>query len=411
MFGKKDYSPTAAQAISQRKSNRLGGGCLLLFFGLFLAAGCAAFFFMFLRPVMQIAAARDWVERPCVIVSSKVGVHSDSDGSTYSVDIEYTYVVDGKQYKSDRYAFDVGSSSGRAGKQRVVDQYPAGSERTCYVDPRDPREAVLNRGFVPTLWFGLLPLVFVAVGGGGLLFCTRAAIKRGGPGRTSTTEWMPDDEQARVEKGLQQGYGQAPALGPITLKPAVSPWGKLIGGLVFAVIWNGITSVFVTIAVMSHLKGDPEWFLTFFIIPFVLVGLAAILFVGYSILALFTPQPVITISSPSVRLGESLRLSWLFGGAVSSLRRLTITVCGQESATYRRGTTTYTDTNVFLDIPVVDATDSFRIQRGDVEVQIPSDTMHSFESEHNKITWSITVKGEIAMWPDVDNSYQLLVLP
>ena len=34
---------------------------------------------------------------------------------------------------------------------------------------------------------------------------------------------------------------------------------------------------------------------------FVLVGLGLILFVGYSLLALFTPQPVVTVSSRSVR--------------------------------------------------------------------------------------------------------------
>ena len=33
------------------------------------------------------------------------------------------------------------------------------------------------------------------------------------------------------------------------------------------------------------------------------------------------------------------------------------------------------------------------------------------QSGHNKISWSIRLKGEIAMWPDVDNSYPLTVIP
>lgn len=411
MFGKRS-TPVSAKAMSKGKSSRFAGCFLFVFFGIFFAAGCGFFFIMFLWPVIRILGARDWVETPCEIVSSEVGVHSDSDGSTYSIDIEYAYAVDGREYLSDRYSFDETSSSGRAGKQRVVDEHPVGSEHICYVDPDNPDEAVLNRGFVPTLWFGLFPLIFVAVGGGGLLFCTWGAVKKGGPSRTSKTEWMPDEEENRVERQPQRDYTPDREVGgPVTLKPAVSPWGKLLGALVFAVIWNGITSVFVVIAVTSHLKGDPEWLLTIFITPFVLVGLGVIIYVLYSLLALFTPQPVVTISSRSVRLGESIELGWMFGGAAGSIRQLTITVCGQESATYRRGTSTHTDTNVFLEIPVVDATDHFNIQHGDAEVTIPDNTMHSFESDHNKIEWFIKVKGDIAMWPDVNNSYPLLVLP
>jgi hypothetical protein len=411
MPGRKKYLQSAAKAMSREKSSWLGGCFLFVFFGIFFTAGCVAFFFMFVRPVVLVAAARDWVERQCVIVSSQVGSHSGDDGTNYSIDIEFKYFVDDKEYQSDRYSFDTMASSGRKGKQRVVDQYPVGSENICYVDLGDPHEAVLNRKFVPTLWFGLFPLIFIAVGGGGLLVGTWVLLKKGGPSRTSKTEWLPDDQQTLVEKSAQLGYASQPAPGPVTLKPAASPWGKLAGALVFAAIWNGVTSIFVTIAVVSHLKGDPEWFLTIFIIPFVLVGIGVLLYLAYSILALFNPKPVITVSSRSVRLGESLQLSWLFDGKASSLRKLTISVCGQESATYRQGTSTYTDTNDFLEIPVAEAADFFNIHRGEAEVQIPSSTMHSFESGHNKITWSINVKGEIAMWPDVNNSYPLLVLP
>jgi hypothetical protein len=320
--------------------------------------------------------------------------------------------VDGKPYSSERYSFDFGSTSGRKGKQRVVDQYPRGAQRTCYVNPDDPSEAVINRDFVPTMLFGLFPLIFVAVGGIGLLFVTgRVRIGSGRRGKVSKTEWLPDDVQSKVERGLQRGYVEDFAPGPVTLKPRFSPWGKLGAALFFGIIWNGITSVFVTIAVRSHLKGDPEWFLTIFIIPFVLVGLGVIVYVCYAVLALFTPQPTVTISARAVRLGDSVRLNWLFSGSAHSLRQLKITVVGQEQATYRRGTKTHTDTEDFLEVPVVDTSHFLEIQRGEGEVKIPPDTMHSFQSSHNKISWSIRLKGEIAMWPDVDNSYPLTVIP
>ena len=40
-----------------------------------------------------------------------------------------------------------GSSSGYAGKRRVVNAHPVGSLQTCYVDPDDPAASVINRGF------------------------------------------------------------------------------------------------------------------------------------------------------------------------------------------------------------------------------------------------------------------------
>jgi hypothetical protein len=407
---KRNKSIAVATAMSQKKGP--AAGCFLfVFFSIFFVVGSVFFFILFLRPLYQIRAARDWVETPCMIESSQVGIHSDSDGTSYSIDIVYKYLVDRQWHQSDRYSFQYGASSGREGKQRVVNRYPAGSEKTCYVDPDDPTQAVLNRDFVPGMWFGLFPLIFVAAGGGGLLFVFWGVGRGKRRGVTSQTEWLPDDEQRRVEGQPQPDYTARAPSGPVTLKPVASPWGKLAGALLFAVFWNGITSIFVTIAVTSHLKGRPEWFLTIFIIPFVLVGLGMILYVGYTLLALFTPQPVVRVSSRSVRLGDLLVLNWTFGGSSRSIRQMNISVSGREEATYRRGTKTHTDTKVFREIPVVETDHFLKIQQGEAEIRIPEDTMHSFESAHNKIVWTIQVKGEISMWPDVDNSYTLLVLP
>lgn len=66
----------------------------------------------FLIPVLKIDEAKEWPETSCVVISSQVMSHSDSDGTTYSVDISYSYEVGGREYKSNRYGFMMGSSSG-----------------------------------------------------------------------------------------------------------------------------------------------------------------------------------------------------------------------------------------------------------------------------------------------------------
>jgi hypothetical protein len=37
--------------------------------------------------------------------------------------------------------------------------------------------------------------------------------------------------------------------------------------------------------------------------------------------------------------------------------------------------------------------------------------MHSFSANNNKIIWTLTVKGEISRWPDVDESFDVTVSP
>ncbi len=42
---------------------------------------------------------------------------------------------------------------------------------------------------------------------------------------------------------------------------------------------------------------------------------------------------------------------------------------------------------------------------------VPLDSMHTFESEHNKILWKVKLRGYIRMWPDVLNEFEIKVLP
>jgi len=146
-----------------------------LFGLLFLAFGCGFLYLILLRPLGQIIAARQWVATPSQVVSSAVQSGTDSThGSTYSVAIRYTYTVNNKRYESSRYDLVGGASSGRAGKEAIVRQHPPGSELTCFVNPRDPSIAVIDRGLRPIMWFALLPCLFVAIG----IFCLVAAFRK-----------------------------------------------------------------------------------------------------------------------------------------------------------------------------------------------------------------------------------------
>lgn len=76
-----------------RRRGEMSPGCLVLFFGVFLAAGCIASYFLLWKPWSAWFAARSWRETPCTVESSRVAESSDSDGTTYKVEISYVYYV------------------------------------------------------------------------------------------------------------------------------------------------------------------------------------------------------------------------------------------------------------------------------------------------------------------------------
>jgi len=138
-------------------------------FSLFAVIGGVMFCLVSVRVMLNIAAARNWITVPCVIKSSRVQSHSGDKGTTYSIDILYAYIQNGREFRSNRYGFMGGSSSGYDGKAAIVHTFRPGMHAICYVNPDDPTDAVLNRGFTSDMLFGLIPLAFFAIGVLGLI--------------------------------------------------------------------------------------------------------------------------------------------------------------------------------------------------------------------------------------------------
>ncbi len=148
-----------------------------------------------------------------------------------------------------------------------------------------------------------------------------------------------------------------------------------------------------------------------FLIPFVLIGLGLVAGFFHTLLGSFNPRPVLLVSSGTAPLGATLTLSHRFEGGTGRIRHLQVLLIGREEATYRRGTSTYTDKEEFFSHPLVDTNDPQAIASGRSEFAIPFESMHTFESDNNKVLWRIQVKGDIARWPDIDESFAFTVLP
>jgi hypothetical protein len=393
------------QALSVDQSRRSGGCGAIAFFGLFFAAGSGMLYFMTLRPLGSVLLARNWDETPCRIVSSDV--EAGSDGDTFKIVIRYTYDYDGRAWTSERYNFMFDMySSGRAGKQQAVRNYPPGRQAVCYVNPGNPSEAVLNRGLTADMWWGLFPLPFFLVGAGGLLACT-GVIRFNRSKRRGAALSTGVSSDTRANSPLTTTSDD----GPRVLKETVSPLAKFIGVLAITVFANGIVSVFVWQAIESFRRGRPEWFLTIFMIPFVAAGLGMLAWTVHSFLAIFNPRPILTLSRGRIPLGESAKLEWKFSGSTHAIRALKVSLKGQEQATYRRGTRTYTDKEAFHEEVLFESIDSLHIAEGETEIHVPSDTMHTFAASRNKVVWTVQFAGEIPLRPDVSSEFPIEVSP
>ena len=171
-----------------------------------------------------------------------------------------------------------------------------------------------------------------------------------------------------------------------------------------AIFWNSIVWIIL-------LQPNMPVFARIFVSIFALIGLAMFGGFGYYLLALFNPKPTLVASEHSIALGQSFKLKWRFSGNTSRIDRLEIILAAQESATYRRGTNTTTDHNFFVFEKIFETRDRTSIPSGEITITIPHNSMHSFDSGNNKITWTVRLNGDIAKWPDVKMEFPITIVP
>src|SRR5436190_2675696 len=160
-----------------KKLRDLGGAGGI--WGAFILIGLVTTAFSFGGPLVRVLQARGWRSTPCTILSSGLTVGGDEDGGeTATIAVEYEYFVEEQRHVSSRYNFAVmGPTGSYKAKRRVVENLPADHRSTCYVNPRNPLEAVLERGFLGEYFWGLIPLFFSALGAFGL----RVRVPKRGP--------------------------------------------------------------------------------------------------------------------------------------------------------------------------------------------------------------------------------------
>jgi hypothetical protein len=369
-------------------------------FAIFILMGLVFFYFFFLRPAMKVLAARNWPQVPRVIESSSVGSHRGNKGGiTYSVDITYSYRVGGRFHSSDRYGFMGGSSSGFAGKEAIVERYPAGSKAMCYVNPADPLDAVIERRFTNDMFFGLIPLAFTAAGAVGL----KASRKKAAPSDAAIA-WEP-----KVMRAVGDFRGVSTEA--IEMRPAATPVAKLRTMLIFALFWNGFMSFFVfMVSGHGHIRQLPVPLMLFFSV-FFLAGLALIAGVVKAFMALFNPKVHLRLKPGALKPGADFEVEWQIAGGSRRLSQLGITLECREEAVYPAGKQDGTAKEVCYRAELVNTAQREELGSGTAKGRTPDRAMHSLDTGRNRVIWTMRVKGKVPHWPGIEDEYPVVMLP
>jgi hypothetical protein len=116
-----------------------------------------------------------WTRLDCTIEASAVERHPEAvnAGQEFRFVVAYRYSYQGRQHEGDRYTPGYSGGADSTETHRLSASFPPGARVACWVDPRQPEQAVLVR---PNLWYGFLlaiPLLFAAAGGAGLYLLWR----------------------------------------------------------------------------------------------------------------------------------------------------------------------------------------------------------------------------------------------
>lgn len=312
----------------------------------------------------------------------------------------YVYVFGGQEHEGDLYALP---STWRDVQpdQAFVDQHPRGATATCYVDPRDPTWAVLKRG-VTWGWGSLIvTLLGSAVMLGGLYGVSRAVWpRRRGPLRVPARPASPPEQPAQAARD---------ASAPVTF---VSPGRirRVLKFFLFAVAFNGFSAGLLAMAMIDDIEGRGILIGALVLFGFIGVGLFGALV--HALLGLLNPRVRITLDRAAVRLGDSLSLQWEIQGAARRLDDLRIVLEGVERATGRENPNDKIE-HTFLELPLVamEHPGARGNTRGEVDLVIPPDLMHSFDSGNCEIVWRLRARGVIRRWPDIDDAFTIELLP
>jgi len=357
-------------------------------------------YFLGVRPVLRFRSAKGWLVRPCEVVSSGVKTTYDGQMRTDHLDVVYRYEVGGQAFTSGDYDLLIGSSTGCNDDRELVKRFPVGSTVECYVNPRDPRDAVLNRRLPPETATVAMPLILAAMAV--LPFIVHRRRRGSEPGGVAGERGVPVQTLALSVDDLSAAPASA------TLTPHESRRSKGLALIVivplFATVW------WLASRSLSGLAGSLLGPTTaFYVVQAALrVGLGvALARVPIRIaLDMLTPRLALSLSPAVARFGEPARIEWRLVGRKARVSSLRFWVEGHEG---RHEPKMKTDARLFHRQPLLDVTGAAVAEADEVRMIIPGPQPSWPPVE--RASWSVWVGVHAPPLPKVVTFYRIELAP
>ena len=404
LFGRKGKG--GLEPLSAKGSPKLREARQMAFWGsLLVIMGGFCTHFLFIAPFLKSREARNWPAVPCEILESRVEEDRSGRRTEYKPNVSYTYEFGGKQHRSSQSHFDSAAPDELAETTRFLAKFPVGGKSVCYVNPKDPKESVLDRSFALTFY----PLIGLCMFGGGLAGAVWGFRTIFGGKRHVVTP---------VAKAASR-WGATPNPSPVNLSPSTASTVLLLGSML-GMLAAG------TIIGWRVLRFWNNW-RELGIIQFSLIEVLILVFTaaGFGYLALrcwryFDPHPNLTLERGSVALGGAFQLDWKFKGPIARLRSLNIILQGREETTVAeevRGQYGIKQTNekkeqdAFYQETLLSAQNQSERAGGRLCVKLPTGTMPTFTGEKTKVIWSLRFEGDISWSLPMKHDFPINVLP
>lgn len=136
----------------------------LIFISIFFAVG----FFVLgssLKSLNRALAAKNWHTTTATLDDVQFITDNDSDGTAYSVDVKYSYVIGHQRYQGNNLSFGYSASSGSTAHYEIYEKLKSAKQVQVRYNPDDPNQSTLtygaNRSHFISIAFGVTWLLFV----------------------------------------------------------------------------------------------------------------------------------------------------------------------------------------------------------------------------------------------------------
>lgn len=119
--------------------------------------------YMGVGPIVEVIQAADWQTAECTILSSSLKTSNSSQQNQrrgYEIAIVYSYRIGDISYINDRFDFIKWGSGSADSLAEITNQYPVGEKVSCYVDPQNNYESVIDRDYGIRYLAGFMPFIF-----------------------------------------------------------------------------------------------------------------------------------------------------------------------------------------------------------------------------------------------------------